>query len=275
VAALIEEGSSRQGKAEADEEDEEDQEDQHPPRRAGEEREGHDDGGEEKDGDEDEEHGAGEDTPVSLDDVAKAVGLSKTELNAVEVRVGPDKLTLGELKAKLPEVARLAHDRLEFEERKTATELEQIDAHRQIMALVDTLGPESIPPRLMRQLQAQHLQTRAREAEMLTKARPQWSDAKYSSAEKEAMVKVGNRYGFSPAELAAIVDHRQVLLLQDFTHAIARIEASKAAARKVEGGSDKPLKQETQRVANGQRDTHGTSKNAQLSKRIAHLIERG
>lgn len=212
----------------------------------------------------------------SLDDIAKALGLSRTELNAVEVQIGPHKMSLGELKAKLPELVKLEDSRLEFEQRREVVELEQIDAHRRILALVDTIPRESIPPALLRHLEAQHLETRDREASLLMQARPQWQDPKYSTAEKEAMTKVGRRYGFSNAELASIVDHRQVLLLQDFSHAIARIDAAKLAARKVEPGSDKQLKPETTRAASDSRDRpHGVSKKAHVAQRVAQIISRG
>ena len=233
-----------------------------------------DEAGEHKQGVEDE--GESGDVRASIDDLGKAVGLSRAELNAVEVRVGPETMTLGELKAKLPEVARLQGERLEFEQRKEMTELEQIDAHRRVLAIVDAIPRESLPPALVHRVEAQHRETREREAELLVKARPQWRDPKYSASEKEAMVKIANRYGFSNAELASIMDHRQVLLLQDFAHTLARIDTAKQTARKVEPGSDKPLSHETTRAATDSHDRpRGVSKKAHVAERIRHLIERG
>ena len=129
---------------------------------------------------------------------------------------------------------------------------------------------------LVHRVEAQHRETREREAELLVKARPQWRDPKYSASEKEAMVKIASRYGFSNAELASIMDHRQVLLLQDFAHTLARIDAAKQTARKVEPGSDKPLNHETTRAATDSHDRpRGVSKKAHVAQRIAQLIARG
>jgi len=232
------------------------------------------DGGE--DGDHDEDSLGDTDVRASIDDVGKAAGLTKGQLNQIEVRVGPDVMTLGEMKAKLPELARLGSDRLEFEQRKELTELEQIDGHRRIMAIVDAFPQGSLPPELLRRVEAQHQETRSREADLLLKARPQWRDPKYSAAERAEMVKLAQRYGFTTAEMAAIMDHRQILLLQDYAHTLARIDAAKAAARRVEPGSDKQLKPETSRTAADSRNQRrGESKRAFTAQRVANLISRG
>src|SRR5262245_52258654 len=82
----------------------------------------HDDG--EHDDGEGEQHG--DDDSVTLDDLARHAGLTAQELNKLPVRVGPDSMTFGELKAKLPDLAKLEQSRAEFEERRDLAELELI-----------------------------------------------------------------------------------------------------------------------------------------------------
>lgn len=223
----------------------------------------------------------GEDQPTTMDDVQRALGLSRRALNGVQIKVGEQTVTLGELKEMVPRLASLDAERAEFADRVTATELEQIDGHRRLMALVDALPANSIPPGLLQRLELQHAEKREREAELLNRARPAWGDPKYASAERDAMGAVAMKYGFSRAELAAIVDHRQVLLLQDFAHALARIEAAKGAARRVEPVGDKKLTTDAPRAAeSGRPGSNGTgnlgvSKKAQMSRRVADLIARG
>src|SRR5262245_5845419 len=230
----------------------------------------------EDDGADGEDDAHGDDDSVTLDDLARHAGLTAQEINKLPVRIGPDTLTLGELKARLPDLAKLDASRAEFEERRELAELEIIDAHRRVRAIVDAFPANSIPPQVMRRLDAAHQEAIARESDMLHRARPQWRDTKYATAERESMAKMGARYGFSTAELASSVDHRQVLLLQDFAHALARIDAAKAAARQVEPGSDKRPARETARAAGtDQHRPRGMSRKQDVSARVARLIAQG
>jgi len=214
---------------------------------------------------------------TSMEDVARALKLKASELNKVAVTVDGGRVTLGELKAGWSKVAKLDQERAEFDERVTTTQLEQIDAHRRLMAIIDELPPQGLPPAVLQRVNQQYEQDKRAQAALLTKARPEWGDAKYVEKERGAMLDLAKRYGFTPAEIGSILDHRQILLLQDFARAQARIDAAKGAARKVDLAGNKPLAQETGRAAFASRteQQQGKSNKSQLARRVADLIAKG
>jgi hypothetical protein len=274
VAGILAAGSSvRDEQGDDSEGDANDQGDEHRGRA--------DDSGVDESADESESGGqseggsGGDDEETSIDDLARALQVSTKELNKVVLKVGDQKLTLGELKAKLPMLAKLEQERAEFADQRQTTELEQIDAHRRIMAIIDSFPDRALPPAVLQRVNAQYEQNKRAQAELLTKARPQWGDAKYVESERPALVALGKRYGFSTAELGSIIDHRQILILQDFAHALARIDAAKGAGRRVDPVGDKPLSKETSRAAAIPGRAPGVSNKSMLARRVADLIAKG
>lgn len=247
---------------------------------------GEDDGGHQggrgDDGEGSEQHGgdsgvggAGDDE-TTIEEVGKALRLNPTELNKVVLTVDGERVTLGQLKAGWSKVAKFDQERAEFEDRVTTTELEQIDAHRRLMSIIDAMPANALPPAVLQRVNQQYEQNQRTEAALLTKARPGWGDPKYVERERAAMLDLAKRYGFTPAEVGSILDHRQILLLQDFAHALARIDAAKGAARKLDPVGDKPLQREAARAANsGKGAPVGTTKKSQLARRVAELIAKG
>lgn len=236
---------------------------------------GRSDGDDDDEGDQGQQEGEhADDATPTLDDLAKHAGLTVAELNKLPVKLGAGvTLTLGEMKARWSELAKLDTVRAEFDERKQQQELDAIDAHRRIRAIVDAFPAGSVPPHVMRRLEAQHTESMAREASLLHKARPEWSDPKYAAAQRESMMALGKRYGFTAAELGAIPDHRMVLLLQDYSRDRARTEAAKAAARRVEPGTDKRPGAESERAATDSTRPRGASRKQDISARVARLIQ--
>lgn len=189
--------------------------------------------GEPDEGDEDEGEGSQAAQVSTIDDAAKALGLSRSEFNALEVKVGNETMTLGELKAKLPEVLKLDKSRTEFDDARGQWELERIASYRNIHAIVDAIPKTAQTAELLRQLESRHQEIRQRELETLHFARPQWSDPHYATAAREKILAIGKEYGFSRAEIDALMDHRQVLLVQDFADLRDKVRASRDTARKL------------------------------------------
>lgn len=172
--------------------------------------------------------------PGTLDDVAKKLGLTKAELNAVEVAVGHERMTLGELKAKLPELAKLDKSRAEYEEGKGEWELQRIDSLRRISAIVERFPPGAVPAQVLSAIEADHAHNRARESALLTTARKEWADPVFAANERQRMIALANRYGITAGEVSSIMDHRQVLLLQDYAALQAKFDTLKAQAKRAE-----------------------------------------
>jgi len=189
------------------------------------------DPGDDDDDDQADEQPAGK--PASLDEAAKALGMTRQEFNAIPVSVGAESMTLGELKAKLPELLKLDASRERLEDDRGTWELERIASYRNLNAIIDALPKNAHTAGMLDALERQHEQTRNRELQSLHFARPRWADATYATGAREKMTAIARDYGFTRAEVQGVLDHRQVLLLQDFAELREKVKASRDAARKV------------------------------------------
>lgn len=196
---------------------------------------------------------------ASIDDVAHELGLSRAELNGIEVQVGPDKMTLGELKAKMGEFRQLERRGVELDDAKTSLELERVDHHRRVNAIVSAFPPGSIPPSVLRHVENQHAETMARESKALTTARPEWAETQYATAAREKMLATAAKYGFTKADMASILDHRQILLLQDFAALQDRMAKAKTDARLVPANPDARIGADTAAASFSPRKSRGGS----------------
>lgn len=245
--------------------DEDTPEDEPPPRApTGEEDEAPDDDAGEGEPDDD----AG---PGTIDDVAKRLGLTRKELNAVEVEVNGDKMTLGELKAKLPELVKLDQSRAEWEESRDKQGLEVLDARRRVYALVEAFPAGSIPPALMQRIEADHSETLKREAAMLHSARPDWADPTYREASLKGMAEVAGKYGITLGDLRSVSDHRQLLLLQDFAKLQAKVDKARTDARRQSLGIDSPMSRESASTQPTNQRSRARS-NAQKGAEVARML---
>ena len=171
--------------------------------------------------------------PASLDDVAKRLGMTRQELNSIPVQIGAESMTLGELKAKLPELVKLDQSREELDDERGTWELERIGSYRNLQAIIDQLPKNPQTVGMLRQLDAQHERNRERELENLHFARPRWADPTYATGARAKMTAVAKEYGFTAVEVGSVMDHRQVLLLQDYAELREKVKASRDSARKV------------------------------------------
>lgn len=190
------------------------------------------DGDEDIEADEDEQ--AADDAPVkTIDDAAKQLGLSRKEFNELEVNVRGETMTIGDLKSRMHEVLTLDKARDELDDERGKWELERIASYRNLNAIVDALPRNAQTQGLLKQLEQQHESTRARELENLHFARPKWADTAYATAARQKITALAREYGFSVAEVNGLMDHRQVLLVQDYAELRDKVKASREAARKV------------------------------------------
>jgi hypothetical protein len=162
-----------------------------------------------------------------------------------------------------------------LDDARSEFELLRIDSHRRIMALVDAIPAQSIPAALMERIEAQHRETVARESQMLNVARPEWADPKYSEAAWGRMTQLAARYGFTKTEARSVLDHRQILLLQDFANTLDRLEKLKAQARRQLEQPGALVNRETSGAAvQGQQGRRASNAQATQAQRVAQLISR-
>jgi hypothetical protein len=225
------------------------------------------------------EHGGGkgddeeQSRPGTLTDLAKAAGMSNAELNDLPIEAGGFSLTLRELKARLPELAKLERSRVELDEARGTLELERVDHARRIAAIVDAFPPGAVPRAVMERIEAQHEDLLRREAQMLYTARPEWAQQPYATEQRDKLAKFAKRYGFSAQEIASLADHRMVLFAQDYMTLQQRYDEAKGAARKVEAPTDKRLGRESSapaapQVSNGRR----VPSKREIAERVAKIM---
>jgi hypothetical protein len=216
-----------------------------------------------------------EQKPSTLADVAAALGLTTAELNAAVVQVGSESMTLGELKNKLPELVKVEARAVQLAEARETFELERIDAHRRILAIVDAFPAGSVPKAVSERLEAQHAETLARESSLLRTARPEWATPAYAAEHKAKMTALAARYGVGAAEVGAIADHRMILMLQDFANLKHKHDAAAAAAKRIPAPGDRRMSAETQAQpsASNQRRAGQGNKQA-LTARLKSIMDR-
>jgi hypothetical protein len=180
----------------------------------------------------DEAEGAGE-ALATVDDAQKKLGLSKAEFNALQVRIGDQVMTLGELKGKLPDLVKLDADRETLETDRGTWELERVATYRNINAVLDQLPRNALTANLLREIAQQHEADRDRELQNLHFARPRWADAQYATGQREKMTSLAKQYGFARVEIESVLDHRHILMLQDFADLKEKFQSSRDAARKL------------------------------------------
>jgi hypothetical protein len=232
-------------------------------------------------GDYDDDDGAGDGAPggkpASLDEAAKQLGMTRQEFNAIPVQVGAESMTLGELKARLPDLLKLDQNREQLEDARGTWELERISAYRNLNAIIDALPKNAHTAGMLNALERQHEQNRNRELQSLHFARPRWADATYATGAREKMTAIARDYGFTKAEVQGVMDHRQVLLLQDFAELREKVKASRDAARKVnEPDGSRSAGQGAARggavVNNGQRRVKATQEG--IAQRAGAIVRR-
>ena len=181
------------------------------------------------------EGGEGGEGELTIEGVAEALGITNAELNKVRLKVGPDELTLGELKAALPKVAKLEADREDLEETRNNWSLQKLEEERALLSVYDQLEG-ALPPRAVEAIRGYIVKQESRERALLHSARPKWSDPQYKEGQIERMAAVAAKYGVRVSEIKAISDHRIILMLEDFAAAQAKIDAAREAAKKLGGG---------------------------------------
>jgi hypothetical protein len=175
--------------------------------------------------------GAESDDPVTLDDVADAIGLSRRELNQVSVEVDGKAMTLGELKAKLPQLAKLEADRVAFTSERDRWGLERVDAQRRLESLIDALPREAMSREMVDRLERDYVARRDRESSLLIAAKPEWGEETYRAKARDRLAALVKPYGIERHELASVLDHRQVLILTAFADLKDRLDQADAFAK--------------------------------------------
>ncbi len=166
--------------------------------------------------------------PASLQDAAEQLGMSAKELYDLEIGLGDgSKVTLGAMKdayADLGETRRETVRReVSLDEREGAIR----DAETQLSELWELAG-DGLSPATKGQigaaLKARREAAMVRAGDALARSMPEIRDEAFAGKFEQYLLKAGQRYGFHPAELVGMADHRVFLVMADLMKAQARID---------------------------------------------------
>ena len=143
----------------------------------------------------------------------------------------PSGITIGELKNQHKELAQAGAllDQLEVQKIESQNELlKERRAVEQYAASVGYTPSEADIERSEQAYQAYVDDQRKRAAQSIEG----WADVETAKAERQDIDKLLSEYGLSQPEIAAVIDHRQLKLLRDYSHLLGKLKAASNATQK-------------------------------------------
>jgi len=198
--------------------------------------------------DEDEGEAGAQAGPLTLGELAKTLGVKEGELYddvLVEVEgVGDDgaksrqSVSLGELRRGFVGAKELEREREKFEEASDKRSLEFMQTRAQLEylgALIEPHAPREVVERMTQAL----CERDARERALLLEAVPEWQDAARFTADRAVMIEFLKQWGFSPADVYGIADHRIARFVRDMARDAKRKAEAERKARQAGNGQVK------------------------------------
>ena len=146
-------------------------------------------------------------------------------------------MTLGEVKDTFKRMLAFDAEKEQYDEARQTEQLNAIAERRRMAALAERLARMGgIPQGLQDAIEADHRGRLMREAELLRKAAPEFADPKRAEAERAAITEVLSAYDISPAEVAALDDHRFILAARDFAKLKRQMADARAQAKRLASG---------------------------------------
>ena len=178
---------------------------------------------------------------LALDSLAERAGLTVEELYGVALPLGDgrDPVTLGTLKDRFNELARVDDARGLLDEQRTDFENNMIRSRQELSAIIAQL-PE-IPPALLQQAVAAQRQHVDSERAALREAKAEWKDPEVFRAAQDQMLETVSVYGFNRTDLDMVLDHRLVKLVYDYSQLKKQYAAAKASAKEITNGGRQPF----------------------------------
>jgi hypothetical protein len=189
-----------------------------------------------------------DETPLTLAELAKTLGVKEGELfDEVKVEVegvGDDgtksrqSVSLGELRRGFVGAKELEREREKFEQDADKRSLEFMQTRAQLEylgALIEPHAPREVVERMTQALSERD----ARERALLLEAVPEWKDAARFTADRAVMIEFLKQWGFSPADVYGIADHRIARFVRDMARDHKRKAEAERKARSAGNGQVK------------------------------------
>lgn len=182
--------------------------------------------------------------PKTLAELAETLGVKVEDLYAVEFRDGAEGKgkphTLGELKDLLAKDTDHDARELEFLERKTKTENELLRAKQDLSYILQRIPKQHLTAEMATKARAERERIERVESQRTLEEIPEWADEATRESERDAMSAHIQQYGFGPADLDRIIDHRMVKMIRDSWQRSERVR--KALEKVKEGNKAAPSK---------------------------------
>lgn len=191
-----------------------------------------------------EERGSEEPKPTKFNDLAGKLGLELDDLYKLEVSQAEDgtPVTVENLKDYYGKQADLSLREIEFEERRTKTEADLMQAQQELRELMAALPEKAIKPEVLQKVRDKHDAQMKLERKRTLEVIPEWSDEKKRTADLEGMSEHLKQYGYPTDHLERVADHRQIKYIRDNYLREQRIRKALEAVR---AGKPNPTKPST------------------------------
>jgi len=174
-----------------------------------------------------------EDQPAEKWDVASVaerLQVDAAKLYDLEIPLADgEKLRLGDLKDRLKAQTAFESERQAHVQERGNFKADEIRAQRELEQLLAGIPRDQIKPELVQAWEGQQRERFSREQEALFRKVPEWSDPERRAQDKGRLEKAAGDYGFSPAELGQVLDHRFLVMLRDLAQLKAATSKTPAA----------------------------------------------
>ena len=172
--------------------------------------------------------------PMTAKEMAAKLGIEPSELySSLKVDLGDgDSITLSEWKDRAKELRQSDKLLADSAEKQLSAENEILRRNRELQLAAQKLGrnPTEAERKEATELFNQYAASeKAATLDVIT----DWSDAAVQRNDLKAIGETLTEYGFRPSEIEAILDHRQVKILRDFTKLRQRLKDAGKAEVKV------------------------------------------
>jgi len=161
--------------------------------------------------------GSDDAAPTKFNDLAGKLGLELDDLYKLEVSQAEDgtPVTVEDLKDNHAKQADLSLREIEFEERRTKSEADLMQAQNELRELMAALPEKAVKPEVLQKIRDKHEAQMTLERQRTLEVIPEWTDQETRTADMEGMSNHLKQYGYPVDHLERVADHRQIKYIRD------------------------------------------------------------
>lgn len=212
--------------------------------------------------------------PTDLAGLAEKLKATPDKLYSLKVPMADgESRTLGELKDGYRAADQLRAERETFHVERTRLDTDKRQALQDLEQIVRRLPPETLTNEAIAAVhEARSLRLQG-ELEQLLKAVPEWRDAVRYTAEKPLIEAYASQYGYSPADLADVTDHKILRALRGGALAAEQSKAERVKPPVKVAQAPKAGKAPSQAQEHGRLKAAVTMRRMQPADAVAQLLK--